>query len=509
MCREKTTSMSQSGLYDGGQTMGKPTYDELAEQCRKQKELIISFRETQDQLRESKLQLTRLFNNLPGMVYRCALDENQHPTLVFVSKGSNDLFGVSPNYFTDQKTNVMETLAHPDDLASMRKEQESAILNKRPYQLLYRVCLDADRQKWIWDQGECLFDADGRPTFLEGIMIDISAQKLREYELLQENQRLQSTFEDRFKFGSIIGRSNGMREVFKLIMKAAKRSSNVIIFGETGTGKDLVAQTIHEQSDCKGAYVPVNCGAIPSNLMESEFFGHVKGAFSGANTNRQGYLAAADGGTLFLDEVGEIDLSLQVKLLRALESRLYTPVGGTEPRPSNFRLVAATNRDLSELVRQGLMRSDFFFRLHVLPIHVPPLRERLEDLPLLINEFMSRYLGRTDSIPRIPGKIRAAMDSHSWPGNVRELQNVLERYLTFGEMVFSDLGFKAVENGVDVGEAFNMVQTGGTLAESVETFERHILLKTLERNHWKKGITAKDLGLNMRTMQRKLKKHGL
>ncbi|WP_291329423.1 sigma 54-interacting transcriptional regulator [Desulfovibrio sp. UCD-KL4C] len=489
--------------------MSRPTYDELCEQLEKLENQVNSFKETEELLRESKLQLTRLFNNLPGMVYRCSLDEEQHPTLVFVSKGSRDLFDVAPEFFTDQHTNVMETLAHPEDLASMHKEQASAILNKRPYKLLYRVCLDSERQKWIWDQGECLYDENGNPTFLEGIMIDISGQKLREYELLQENQRLRVTFDERFKFGSIIGQSNGMREVFKLIVKAAKRSSNVIIFGETGTGKDLVAQTIHEQSGSTGAYVPVNCGAIPSNLMESEFFGHVKGAFSGATSNRQGYLAAADGGTLFLDEVGEIDLALQVKLLRALESRLYTPVGGTELRSSNFRLIAATNRNLSEMVRQGLMRSDFFFRLHVLPIHVPPLRDRIEDLPLLINEFISRYIGRTDLLPSIPGKIRAAMDSHHWPGNVRELQNVLERYLTFGEMVFSDLGFKAVESGVNVGEALNMVQTCGTLSESIEAFERHLLLKALERNHWKKGITAKELGLNMRTMQRKLKKYSL
>ncbi|WP_320174031.1 sigma 54-interacting transcriptional regulator [Maridesulfovibrio sp.] len=489
--------------------MNKPTYDDLFEKCGNFEEQIKAFKETEKELKESKLQLTRLFNNLPGMVYRCSLDENNHPTLDFVSKGCSDLFGVVPEFFTDQHTNVMETLAHPDDLSSMRTEQNAAILNRRPYKLLYRVCLDSDRRKWIWDQGECVYDEGGKPTYLEGIMIDISAQKLREYELLQENQNLRGTLEDRFRFGSIIGKSNGMREVFKLIMKAAKRDSNVIIFGETGTGKDLVAQTIHEQSGSEGAYVPVNCGAIPSNLMESEFFGHTKGAFSGATSDRQGYLAAADGGTLFLDEVGEIDLALQVKLLRALESRLYTPVGATEPRSSNFRLIAATNRDLSELVRQGLMRSDFFFRLHVLPIHVPPLRERIEDLPLLINEFMARYLGRTDSLPRIPGKIRAAMDHHHWPGNVRELQNVLERYLTFGEMVFSDLGIHTPEAGPDVGEAVKLFESGSTFTEAVESFERHVLLKALERNHWKKGTTAEELGLNMRTMQRKLKKYGL
>ncbi|NDV18330.1 PAS domain-containing protein [Pseudodesulfovibrio sp. JC047] len=489
--------------------MSEKNYDELVERCHTLEGQVGACAETKTQLLKSKQQLTRLFNNLPGMVYRCSLDAELHPTLEFVSKGCTDLFAVAPEFFTDQRTNVMETLAHPDDLHSMRKAQNSAILNKQPYKLLYRVCLGSDQRKWISDQGECIYDKAGNPVALEGIMMDVSAQKLREYELLQENQRLQGSLEDRYKFGPIIGKSQGMRDVFKLIMKAAKRDANVIIFGETGTGKDLVAQTIHEQSGALGPYVPVNCGAIPANLMESEFFGHQKGAFSGATTDRQGYLGAADGGTLFLDEVGEIDLSLQVKLLRALESKLYTPVGGNEPCSSKFRLIAATNRDLNELVKQGSMRSDFFYRLHVLPIHIPPLRDRLEDLPLLINEFMVRYLGSEKGVPRIPSKIRAALDGHPWPGNVRELQNVLERYLTFGEMVFSDLGIQTIDGQTDLDGAMSEASECATLTEAMHVIERHLLLKALEKNHWKKGLTAKELGLNMRTMQRKLKKHGL
>ncbi|WP_319543061.1 sigma 54-interacting transcriptional regulator [uncultured Pseudodesulfovibrio sp.] len=489
--------------------MSKPTYDELMGRCRDLKDQVDSFKETKAQLLKSEQQLTRLFNNLPGMVYRCSLDANLRPTLDFVSNGVGELFGVPSEFFTDQHTNVMETLAHPDDLHSMRKEQDSAIVNKRSYRLIYRVCLESDQLKWISDQGECIYDEAGTPIALEGIMMDVSAQKLREYELLQENQRLQGSLEDRYKFGPIIGKSQGMLDVFKLIMKAAKRDANVIIFGETGTGKDLVAQTIHEQSGTGGPYVPVNCGAIPENLMESEFFGHKKGAFSGATSDRQGYLAAADGGTLFLDEVGEIGLSLQVKLLRALESKLYTPVGGNEPRSSKFRLIAATNRDLNELVKQGRMRSDFFYRLHVLPIHVPPLRNRREDLSLLINEFMVRYLGNDKQVPQIPAKIRAALDGHHWPGNVRELQNVMERYLTFGEMVFSDLGIQAIDGQSDLDAIVDKASECATLVEALDVIERHMLLKALEKNHWKKGITASDLGLNMRTLQRKLKKYGL
>jgi len=488
--------------------MGEPTYEELNQQCRLLESQLDSFKETRKQLMASQRQLTRLFNSLPGMAYRCSLDANLHPTLVFVSQGCVDLFGVTPEFFTDQKTNVMETLAHPDDLPGMLREEDEAILGHRPYKLHYRVRLDDDTVKWIWDQGECVYDEHDVPLYLEGIMIDISAQKLREYELIQENQRLHNSMEEQYRFGRIIGKSQEMQEVVKLISMAAKSEANVIILGETGTGKDLVAQTIHELSELDGPYVPVNCGAIPANLMESEFFGHKKGAFSGATCDRKGYLAQADGGTLFLDEVGEIDLSLQVKLLRALESKRFHPVGCSESQSSRFRLVAATNRDLGQMVREGRMRSDFYFRLHVLPLRVPPLRERMEDLPLLVSEFMSRYLGKPSSAYSIPAKVRAAFEAHDWPGNIRELQNVLERYLTFGEVALSDFGIRSdTDGGMD--EALALAKDCASLEESMDAVERHILLKTLERHHWKKGLTAKTLGLNMRTMQRKLKKHDL
>ena len=489
--------------------MNNPTYEQLKTQCIELTRQLVKFETVKQDLQASQRQLTRLFNNLPGMAYRCSLDENLKPTLEFVSKGCIELFGVAPEYFTGQQNNVMETMAHPDDLTAMRREEDAAIMGKRPYKMLYRVLPDENTLKWIWDQGECVYDDDGTPLYLEGIMIDISAQKMREFELMQENQKLQGTLEDRYKFGSIIGKDPGMREVFKLIVKASKSFANVIILGETGTGKDLVAQTIHEQSGSKGPYVPVNCGAIPANLMESEFFGHKRGAFSGATSDRKGYLAAADGGTLFLDEVGEIDLSLQVKLLRALESKLFTPVGASAPQSSNFRLIAATNRDLGQMVKEGLMRSDFFFRLHVLPIRVPPLRERLEDLPLLCAEFMERFLGEGHTVPTIPGKIRAAFDTHTWPGNVRELQNVLERYITFGEMVFSDFGIETADNSLEMDAALAATENCASLTEAMDVVERHIMLKALERNQWRKGQTAADLGLNMRTMQRKLKKHGI
>ena len=188
----------------------------------------------------------------------------------------------------------------------------------------------------------------------------------------------------------MVGQSEPMRQLYSQILRAAETDSNVIIYGETGCGKDLVARSIHEYSGRKGNYVPVNCGAIPEQLLESEFFGHVKGAFSGAHANKDGYIGAAHGGTLFLDEIGELPLHLQVKLLRAIENKMYTPVGDNKPRKSSFRLIAATNQDLARMVREKKMRSDFYYRVHVLSITLPPLRERQGDIPLLVDAWMER-----------------------------------------------------------------------------------------------------------------------
>ena len=489
--------------------MDDAVYRELQRRCDELSRQLESYRHAETELEQNRLQITRLFNNLPGMVYHCRLDAELNPTLVFTSNGSRELLGLSPEYLVSQQTNVVELMANPDDLRELRETIRQAVLKRSPYKLLYRITLGDGQIKWIWDQGEGVFDANGTPVALEGIMMDISAQKLREYELLQENQRLQNSLGERYRLGNIVGKSHGMREVFKLILRAAKSDANVIILGETGTGKDLVARAIHEQSGSTGPYVAVNCGAIPANLMESEFFGHKKGAFSGATSDTRGYLAAANGGTLFLDEVGEIDLSLQVKLMRALESKLFTQVGSNEPRSSHFRLIAATNRDLGDMVRRGLMRADFFYRLHVLPIHIPPLRKRMEDLPLIVNEFMGRFLGKSTGALPLPASIMTVLENHDWPGNVRELQNVLERYLIFGEVVLSDLGVQQEPARDGLGGVVEQAGQCASLGETMRAVERQLLLKALERNRWKKGRTAKALGLNMRTMQRKLKQYEL
>jgi len=441
------------------------------------------------------------------MAYCCRIGEDYSYVLEFISRGSIELLGFKPEELVNQQLNTIERMMHPEDLERVRSEVRQAIVECRPYKVMYRVTTSLGDMKWIWDQGEPVYEENGIPFLLEGIIMDVSAHKMREINLQEENERLRSSVNGGIGLGELVGMSLGMQEVYKLILKAAKSDTNVVIFGETGTGKDLVARTIHEMSGRTGKYVSVNCGAIPEQLLESEFFGHKKGAFSGAYDNRQGYLAAADGGTLFLDELGELNLNLQVKLLRAIESKQYVPVGDTVPRHSEFRLIAATHRDIKEMVRLKTMRADFFYRIHVLSIHIPALRDRLDDIPLLIDKFLARCAEKGSKPPAMPAAMRSAMIKYDWPGNIRELHNILDRYVTFGDVLFSDVRLsdqstQLPDSGVDLRET-------DTLDEAVERLEKTLIAKALERCRWHKGETARALGLTLRTLQRKIKQYGM
>ncbi|MFO7596552.1 MAG: sigma 54-interacting transcriptional regulator [Desulfocurvibacter africanus] len=474
--------------------------------CQKLERRLEEFRQTEAMLLQSENKLTRLFNNLPGMAYRCRIDDDLDYSLDFVSNGCLELLGVPPEELTQQQTNALERMMHAEDLPFVRDDFRRAMLERKPYKLMYRICTSRDEVKWVCDQGEAVVEG-GRVVFCDGIIIDISDQKLREVELLLEKKKLVATLHDHSRFYGIIGSSEPMREVYRLILKAAKCNANVVIFGETGTGKDLVARTIHSLSERQGPYVPVNCGAIPAQLMESEFFGHKRGAFSGALNDRKGYLAAADGGTLFLDEVGEIDLKLQVNLLRVLESRQYTALGDPTPRSSNFRLITATHSDLKQMVREGRMRSDFFYRVHVLPIYVPPLRDRMEDIPLLVETYLPLFAGKSRPPQMTPAMLRQLEEYH-WPGNIRELQNVLQRFVTFGKIMFSNPGEEDSQEDLPP-EHPELHEAPRTLGESVERLEKRLIQETLERFHWKKSATAAALGLTLRTLQRKTRRYGL
>lgn len=355
-----------------------------------------------------------------------------------------------------------------------------------------------------------IFDGRGGVSSMESLVIDISERKREESVLAEraaylrkENVRLKSSMKERFRFGNIIGKSKAMQTVYDLILNAGATDANTIVYGESGTGKELVARAIHENSDRQEAsFVVVNCGAIPETLLESEFFGYKKGAFTGADRDKPGYLALADGGTLFLDELGEIGLNMQVKLLRVIEGNGYTPVGGSRPHYPDIRFIGATHRNIRELVKTGGMREDFFYRIHVIPIHIPPLRERKEDLLLLVDYFRQSYAGQGE-LPPISGEILDAIHSHDWPGNVRELQNSLHRYFTIRH--FDGLQPSAGEGRKKPHPA----AAPQDLLAALEDYEKDLLLAALTRCKWHRGLAAERLGINRRTLFKKIKKYGL
>ena len=252
---------------------------------------------------------------------------------------------------------------------------------------------------------------------------------LEERALRAENRVLREEVSQRAGSREFVGKSPGMQKVFELIGKIAEGRSTVLISGESGTGKELVARAIHAGSGRKDRpFVGINCGAVPENLLESELFGHMKGSFTGAVANKEGLFEVADGGTLFLDEIAEMPLSLQVKILRAIQTREITPVGGTVPKVVDARIIAATNRDLEADVAAGRFREDLYYRLNVIPVHLPPLRERTEDIPLLANHFLDRYAREYGKrIEKISAPAMEALQAALWRGNVRELENVVER----------------------------------------------------------------------------------
>jgi len=365
-------------------------------------------------------------------------------------------------------------------------------------------CLNHKKQKFWVEGHHNIIGFNGKPTCLSTFR-DITERKLREHaakaetERLQiENKSLRFSTQDRYRFGNIIGKSESMQKVYELILKAACSDASVIIYGESGTGKELVAQAIHEKSNRAGKeFAAVNCAAIPNELLEGEFFGHKKGAFTGAHMNQAGYIELAHGGTLFLDEIAELSLRMQVKLLRTFDSGEYSPVGSNQTKNSNFRIVAATNKDLMEQVKMGSMREDFFYRIHIIPITLPPLKDRKEDIPLLVDHFL-KLQGDRNKLARVSGKIMDSLLNYHWPGNVRELQNVLQRYITVGRIDFIDSILPA-----QMPEELNPERI--SLRDAVENLERALITEALTQSRWNKSKTANILGISRRALFRKLK----
>jgi len=334
---------------------------------------------------------------------------------------------------------------------------------------------------------------------------------LERKELRHENLQLKKELGQRYAFGNLIGKSKSMREVYELVEKVADSRVNVLITGESGTGKEMVARAIHYNSE-RGdqPFVPINCGAIPENLLESELFGHEKGSFTGAIQRKEGLFEVADGGTLFLDEIGELPAMMQVKLLRVLQDREIRRVGGTKNQQVDVRIVAATNKDLESEVAEGNFREDLFYRLNVIRIDLPPLRRRREDIPLLIEHFFEKY-SPSEKVDIAEDAMRTLLD-YQWPGNIRELENVVERctVLSQGRGLTSDcLPPQMLRTGtVGSGGLLELPENGLDLDDYLAGIEKDILLKALDRTGGVRKKAAELLNISFRSIRYRLAKFG-
>jgi DNA-binding NtrC family response regulator len=343
----------------------------------------------------------------------------------------------------------------------------------------------------------------GAANFLTKPFDDEELLKAVRQCIKSESEKSTPTFESQ----DIVGKSSAIKKIFEQVSIIAPTDSTVLLHGETGTGKELIARAIHNRSarrDC--AFVRMNCAAIPSGLLESELFGHERGAFTGAITQKTGRLELADQGSLFLDEIGDIPLELQPKLLRVLQEREFERLGSTRTKKVDVRVIAATHRDLEEMILDHQFRSDLFYRLNVVPIFLPPLRERPEDIPLLVQHFVRRFTRRTGkAIDTIPQSTIDALRCYPWPGNIRELENVIERAVILSSGPVLQVSPKDLKTRVAPGQNADHVQT-------LEEVERNHILKTLKETQWTlsgPGGAAGRLGLNRSTLYFRMKKLGI
>ncbi len=358
------------------------------------------------------------------------------------------------------------------------------------------------------------YDYVSKPFDVEEMRV-LVAKALERTELLTENVYLKRELQQRYTFSNIIGRSRRMQDVFSLIERVAKTGSTVLIHGESGTGKELIARAIHFNSPrANTRFLSLNCGALPENLLESELFGHEKGAFTGAIKEKKGLFQEAEKGTLFLDEISETSPTMQVKLLRALQERVVRKVGGNREEPVDVRIIAATNRDLQDQISKGAFREDLYYRINVIPIQLPPLRERREDIPLLIEHFAAKFakqLGE-DQPPRFAIDAQRLFAEYEWPGNVRELENMVERVLALrtSDLVSAeDLPSQLRGIGAKPPTHVSLPAEGLDLEHYLEDIRARLMREALERTDWVQTQAAELLRMSFRSFRYYAKKAGL
>ena len=465
----------------------------------------------QQALRESEERFRNMADNAPVMIWVSGPDKS----CTYVNKRWLDFTGRT---LEQDLGNGWAESIHPDDRDRSFEIYSNSIEERKPFGMEYRVRRYDGEYRWIYDTGVPRFSTDGEFLGATGSCIDITERKQSEVDLRQAHEELQQ-LKNQLEaenvylhqelqldptFGEIIGQSDAIKYVLFKITQVAPTDTTVLITGETGTGKELVARAIHSSSARKDrAFIKVNCGALAPSLIESELFGHEKGAFTGAAARKLGRFELANGGTIFLDEIGELPLDLQVKLLRVIQESEFERLGGTKTIKADVRIIAATNRNLKLEVENGSFREDLWYRLNVYPITVPPLRQRKEDIPLLVEHFVNGYakkFGKT--ITSVSPRALQTFQNHSWPGNVRELANAIERAVIHAK--------GTVLHSIDRFE--EIVEELPFAAKTLEEVEREYIARTLENTGWRiEGPhgAANVLGLNPSTLRTRMIKLGI
>jgi two-component system NtrC family response regulator len=354
------------------------------------------------------------------------------------------------------------------------------------------------------------YDYITKPFMNEQLKLTVK-KALELYKLKKENRRLSEALSDRYKYGNIIGKSKQMTKIFDMIGKVAQSRASVMITGPSGTGKELIAKAIHYNSPRKNMpFISINCGALTETLLESELFGHERGAFTGAVTMKKGRFELADGGTLFLDEVGEMTPSLQVKLLRVLQEMEFERVGGTKTIKVDVRIVAASNRKLRDDVAKGTFREDLFYRLNVVQIEVPPLRDRIEDIPLLVAHFIEKFQPPKKRDIELSPEVWKVLYTYSWPGNIRELENIIESAMVMSSdetITLDDLPDYIVKKGEEKIDLDKIVPRNLPLTEALQQIEGQLIQRALQSSNNVQSKAAARLGISRRVMHYKMRKY--
>jgi DNA-binding NtrC family response regulator len=410
--------------------------------------------------------------------------------------------------FTEQQVDLVITDIQMPELSGLEMMRRISVMS--PDVMVLVITAHGSIETAVEAMKLGAYDYITKPFNREELLLTV-AKGLEHTALVRENRSLKQFIESRFTLDNIIGNSQAMQRVFHLVEKVARTDLAILITGESGTGKELIAKAIHQHSTRRdGPFAVINCGAIPEGLLESELFGHRKGSFTGAYANARGKLEAADKGTVFLDEIGELPLALQVKLLRVIEGGEFSRVGETETRRADVRFLAATNRDLAKMVEDGRFREDLYFRLKVVPVHLPPLRERREDIPLLADYFLKEVAQRYERAGlHFEKEVFRYFQAYAWPGNIRELKHTVERLAVIAES--NAIGIKDLPDSMTAttGNASNVLIQLPDEGIDLEEVEREILRQALEKRGGNQTRAAQYLNITRSALIYRMQKYGL